>query len=299
MNILKGFFKSKEEEQASTVPKRAEVNRHLTIAAVHDTFLTESERLLEEAKDILGLSEKKIEVLKPTIEAKKSIANRLASLGFSRASQVKQHNEVVAEAEKLEETAKYAKETAKLILYYSTNYYHRFITEKGVEALCRKYGLVHAPVNIFISEVPEKNLIEMEQFLKVGVKEEDCFYYTKWGRDSSGRNELSYYEWRIQKEQIEEREREINISTDNLALQQFRKRYIRKTDPDAIIHKSKEFQICALPKDFDLKGREIKDYKAVLKEDPIVLFRVRGGYLIVTAWGDEANDEAVVNAKNN
>jgi len=33
--------------------------------------------------------------------------------------------------------------------------------------------------------------------------------------------------------------------------------------------------------------------------DPIVLCRINGGYLIITAWGDEANDELVVNAKNN
>lgn len=29
--------------------------------------------------------------------------------------------------------------------------------------------------------------------------------------------------------------------------------------------------------------------------DPVVLQQVKGGYLIITAWGDEASDENVVN----
>ena len=33
--------------------------------------------------------------------------------------------------------------------------------------------------------------------------------------------------------------------------------------------------------------------------DPIVLFRTKHGYLIITAWGDEANDELILNEKLN
>ena len=33
--------------------------------------------------------------------------------------------------------------------------------------------------------------------------------------------------------------------------------------------------------------------------DPVVLQPVRYGFLIVTAWGDEASDEMVVNPRNN
>lgn len=33
--------------------------------------------------------------------------------------------------------------------------------------------------------------------------------------------------------------------------------------------------------------------------DPVVLYPVREGYLIVTAWGDEASDPDVVNEVNN
>jgi len=37
----------------------------------------------------------------------------------------------------------------------------------------------------------------------------------------------------------------------------------------------------------------------LVKDDPIVLQRVKGGYLIVTAWGPEANDSEIKNAKYN
>ena len=39
--------------------------------------------------------------------------------------------------------------------------------------------------------------------------------------------------------------------------------------------------------------------KFQVETDPIVLFKVNGGYLIVTAWGDEANHDFVVNNKLN
>jgi hypothetical protein len=33
--------------------------------------------------------------------------------------------------------------------------------------------------------------------------------------------------------------------------------------------------------------------------DPIVLFETKHGYLIITAWGDESNDEIIINNKYN
>lgn len=44
---------------------------------------------------------------------------------------------------------------------------------------------------------------------------------------------------------------------------------------------------------------EEKRMKLLREEDPIVLCKVKGGYLIVTAWGDEASDPDVVNFNNN
>jgi len=53
----------------------------------------------------------------------------------------------------------------------------------------------------------------------------------------------------------------------------------------------------------DISGLELKEgYKLERKieiPDPVVLQPVKGGYLILTAWGDEASDPLVMNEINN
>lgn len=52
----------------------------------------------------------------------------------------------------------------------------------------------------------------------------------------------------------------------------------------------------------DITGLELKEgYKLTKKHipDPVVLQPIKNGYLIITAWGDEASDELVVNQINN
>ena len=64
---------------------------------------------------------------------------------------------------------------------------------------------------------------------------------------------------------------------------------------------SSTLSICAPMKHMNVPSNyKLIGYKYVKEiEDPVVLCRVRGGYLIVTAWGDEASDEIVVNPVNN
>jgi len=62
--------------------------------------------------------------------------------------------------------------------------------------------------------------------------------------------------------------------------------------------------ICAPKKDMDLKGLKklglfFQSFTTVTFPDPVVLQPVKGGFLIVTAWGDEASDELVINSINN
>jgi len=63
-----------------------------------------------------------------------------------------------------------------------------------------------------------------------------------------------------------------------------------------------KFRICAPKSDFNTMGYEVREgYKLVY--DPIVLQPVEyngiKGNLIITAWGDEASDEIVVNQTMN
>jgi len=61
------------------------------------------------------------------------------------------------------------------------------------------------------------------------------------------------------------------------------------------------FSICAPMKDFNTKGMDIRDRKLIARPvpDPVVLFPVNGGYLIVTAWGKESKDNQITHSKNN
>ena len=48
----------------------------------------------------------------------------------------------------------------------------------------------------------------------------------------------------------------------------------------------------------DISDLQLEEgYKLVKKHipDPVVLQPVKGGYLIITAWGDEASDPLVIN----
>jgi len=59
-----------------------------------------------------------------------------------------------------------------------------------------------------------------------------------------------------------------------------------------------DLQIIASRDQLNTKGMRVSGINLV-KDDPIVLQRVKGGYLIVTAWGPEANDSEIKNAKYN
>lgn len=76
------------------------------------------------------------------------------------------------------------------------------------------------------------------------------------------------------------------------------------------INASPEYTIVAAKHMMDLSNHDVNDkYKVIERvqniempdltffkdDDPIVLYRVNGGYFIVSAWGDEAADENIVN----
>jgi len=68
-----------------------------------------------------------------------------------------------------------------------------------------------------------------------------------------------------------------------------------------VVSRRMGLKICAPIADMDTTQMRITDgYKMeVVIPDPVVLQPVKGGYFIVTAWGDEASDEIVVNSIQN
>jgi hypothetical protein len=194
-----------------------------------------------------------------------------------------------------------------LIEYYQQEYpNNKFITEKMVVAVCSKYKLVCAPVDKYIGFVPEKNLNQIEAFkVKNQDKAPDEMIITSaWntgaGNDYSFRSKGAAYIHN-------------NIGLDKIPLDHPSIEYMRG-EPfsyrgGGYIEKytkidRQSLMICAPKKDFKLNGVKrfgfmFSSFIEVTVPDPIVLKPVRGGYLIVTAWGDEASDENIVNEKMN
>lgn len=190
---------------------------------------------------------------------------RLSALGFTKTKPAKISDEI-----KVNQNAK--KELVERIAHYHQRYpLNRFITEEEVSRLCKKYNLVFSTADRFIGEIPEKNLQEIENFK---VDEDDCektfnFYTSALESMNWSFNTLTgIFE---------------NGGVKALELQEFKK---------------PAFKMVASINDFDTANMELRGHKLELNlPDPIVLQPVKLGYLIVSAWGDEAAD--VVNEKMN
>lgn len=223
------------------------------------------------------------------IEAKKKIdkANEcniskiesLKDLGFKQAKEVEDTKDIL-------EDCKLSQEQLSLLAIYQFRYpNNKFITEGQVKTICHKYNLVCATVNRYKGFVPQKNIEDIKKFK---LKSEDIVEVeATFGGTYYNKKDMEKY----------------HASSDFLSShRQFRN---AKTKESLSIDEAENFgslKICAPIKDMDIKGLELIDgYKlqAIHIPDPVVLQPVAGGYLILTAWGDEASDPLVVNNKFN
>lgn len=265
-------FKKKWNKVAEVAKQTFETPKdpNVIVAEIHEAFDTATDKLLSDAKAVLA-GEYDVEK-----------GQRLSKLGFTQAKKAVEAQEVI-----------YSKSSNKILAekieYYQMHYpNNKFITEAKVKEICQKYGLLKAEVKYYISDVPEKNLSEIEKFC---LKQEDmnefaCCWYAYSG---SG-----YYSL-------------VEKGTPNSIYGS----HMRKDGWSNIQHEEDENvkshymtpakEICASAKDFNTKNMRIEDgYKLSLNiPDPIVLQPVNGGYLVVSKWGLEGNDESLINEKHN
>jgi hypothetical protein len=233
------------EEPISRYPKEVE--------EIHHAFETASDRLLEEAKSVIDQSSSfNLDKVK-----------RLSALGFKNVKEVESGQKIIQKVE-------LSKEQVELIKYYNKEYpKNKFITEAQVMEICHKYNLVCGNVDRFKGFVPEKNLIDIENFK---VKGQDLSWFYNYGGNTPNTVENLMkrwghpYDYFVNSRNIENRK---CFQQTNITL-----------------------KICAPIKDMDISGLTLKDGYRLEKHipDPVVLQPVKGGYLVVTAWGDEAND---------
>ena len=218
------------------------------INEVHAAFNTAADTLLQTARKIIAetkiVNEKKFKLLN--------------AYGFRQTSEYVDNYVATQQIE-------FSHKQAELIEYYKNTYpLYKFIQEPQVSELCEKYGLIFGPVQRYTGFVPEKNLIEIDEFKE--VKDVDKM----WAANEYRYTKIKFSDWK--------------------KLDQVQKKHYTLLDKNRLM-------ICAPKKDFDTRGYKVVDYKLEVEPvpDPVVLHTVREGFLIVTAWGDEASDPMVRN----
>lgn len=293
------LFKKSENNQPKVDVIVEKKSKYPTIVdEIHNEFFTAGDKILEEANGILAECKAK-DVQK---------GKRLASLGFTKAPQAVQALET-------ESLLISTKEVAELVSYYSIHYpNNKFITEQQVKQICEKYSLVCGNVSMYKGFVPENKLSLIENFK---LKDNDVPFasiigsrFTSDGfKDSQSNVELGYLnindirdDWAINS--VKESHGFYfagkncshigNVKSNIVNLYNNDWGYVKAVAFD------KSLRICAPLKDMEIpSGKELKGYKIQDIPDPVVLQPVKGGYLILAAWGNEASDEIVVNQTMN
>lgn len=253
------------------------------IEEIHETFYTEVDRILAEANIYVSEQPKDANLLEKS--------NRLKKLGFSATKEVtisKQQESIIEEARKENEVKDHLK---RAVNYFSFKYpQYKFITEDSVKNICDKYGLVYGEVSRYKGTVPEENLEQMENFkiedVDVCAKKESVYL----GFMPSGyTSPIDYFS----KNELRSKKIEDDKEGKSSFMSDFRTFF--RVCP---------LEIAAPVKDFDMEGHKLEGNKIVREiPDPVVLqpvhFEGKKHYLIVTAWGEEASDELVVNERLN
>ncbi len=274
------FFKAKPKYAADEiigVATKPTSGYPAIVVDIHNEFNNAGDRLLKEAKDIIANA---------TVFNEQK-ANALSEFGFKSTKEVIEKDAVIKK--KTEQQM-----LAEALEYFNVNFpQYKFITQEATAKICKKYDLVLGEVSQYTGFVPEKNIEKIKSFY--AVKNEINMQYTQ-----------SYTSiWSSPKV--------ITKSEYDSAMEQ--KRIIRQMAAasnkshsflDHVYYNEKKvpLSIVAPLKDMKSEGYKLMD-RIFTKEipDPIVVAPVKYKdvelYCIVTAWGDEASDDLVVNETMN
>lgn len=268
------------------------------IAEIHNEFDTAQDRLLSEAKAIIANADKKGE--------------RLAKVGFVNTPSAKLVPQIVK-----------SKEQADLINYYQQHYpFQKFLTEEELERICKKYDLIFAPVANYIKDVPEKNLRDIENAKPLVRSHSMTDVYElniSRGLDDFNRflNLIGHPSPLFTKEEEIAISREyygnhspeswsFGGSSDNMLFYGAKEKLKCDFRIESYSKTSRDGLFIAAPKShFNLKGLNKSGTFGFLNitvrevKDPIVFRYCKGGIQVLTKWGKEAEDSALVNPIEN
>lgn len=247
------------------------------IEQIHNEFLTAGDKLLAEANSILS---------NLVINEEEKI-KQLESLGFANVKEV-QDRKFQLEIKRTQESK--AQAIISMQKLFPT---HKYITEEAVKTICKKYNLVFGTISQYTGFVPKKNLDEISTFYQL-YPDYQYDYWERYGYDRgrSGSYPISKHSFDIavaKQAQLlsSDKSSDYNWSVNDR--------------PSKLFKSSKVLNICAPLKDMNTQGHKLDGHKLVKDiPDPVVLLPVStGGYIIITAWGDEASDPLVTNEKLN
>jgi hypothetical protein len=278
------------------------------ILEIHNAFDSAQDRLLDEANSLLN----SIDVTKESDIEKLSV--RLVKVGFLNTPTAKAGLFLKEEKENNKKLLVETESQARLIQYYKLTYpFLKFLTVDELNKICEKYNLIHAPIANYINEVPEKNLRDIEHAQKLKeCDSEPCEYLCRvegvWPHDLPSNLEKILTKGFKAPMEITPGDRSFlraakvyggyNGSYEGWVSSVNGKCILEKIDKSGLF-------IAAPNSHFNLEGLDKKSkngffnvFKTEVK-DPIVFRYCRGGIQVLTKWGLEASDEALINPINN
>ena len=262
------------------------------ILEIHNSFDTAQDFLVKEAQAIINDSSKH--------DLKK--AQRLEKLGFAQAKPVKDQSGLQQkqfEAQRLLDDIEYCR------IAYPT---YKFINEKYIQHICATYGLVWGDADKYCGDIPEKNLAEIEAFKLKAIDSkkdnrknpftiDDMLYFQpeqdNWKTfQESGMifsSPRSYGRNRMANDMMQ-----ADIYMQQALMQAAQEREQKEKYAKPV------FKMVAPLHDFNLNkayGDHVKEFEII--NEPVVLCPLRSGYLIISKWGLEASDPALLNEQHN
>lgn len=227
----------------------------------------------------INLIEEKVKSFEDNNKHITTKGKRLSSLGFNNTpSSVKAQNIEIEKSTKIQEISATKKEI-ELTNKYAIEYPgYKFVPERIFNQVCEQYDLYTSEPRRYIKEIPEKNLSEIENF----VKDKEQMYEIRCSYAFS---------------------RETYLILDNLTEEKAQKEYDTiinsgyTHDTSYFVEKKQNLEITAPINHFDLKDTEIRGRRISAKkvEDPIVSYLVDGGRIIVSVWDKEAEIPEIKN----
>lgn len=280
------------------------------IEQIHNEFDAVQENLLQQAKAIINNYN----------EATGNKAERMKKLGFTS-------SDIVVNHEKQKEKLIKSKEEAERIEYYKFTYpFQKFLTEKELNRICKKYNLIYAPVFAYKGDVPEKNLLDIEQAKPLADKDKEDTVYgieiKKYRENISDYTKKAIANLRLTRKEIEAYNysiTEVRLTNDDII------KLLVKTGHDIkklnlsklwdsfsdttwfniidrrglfIAAPSSHFNLDKLKSDGSYGYFNITEQKREIK-DPIVFRYCKGGIQVITKWGLEGKDETLYNEQEN